>query len=118
VTGIIDLGAMSIESPASDVARLLESFVGDDAEAWDIGLSAYSTVRPFDVQERRLAKAIAESNVLLAPGNWLQWLLVERRTFDDMATVVKRLGMTVDRLRGFCSHHAPYDGDSPSGLIL
>jgi Ser/Thr protein kinase RdoA (MazF antagonist) len=117
VTGIIDLGAMRIESPASDIARLLGSFVGNDAAAWDVGLAAYETTRPLDEQERLLATAIAQANVLLAPGNWLQWLLIERRTFDDMPAVVERLRLAVDRLRSFCSHHAPHEGDSPIASI-
>jgi hypothetical protein len=101
VTGILDLGAMGIESPASDVARLLGSFVGNDGAAWEIGLAAYTAIRPLDEDERRLATAIAQANILLAPGNWLQWLLIERRTFDDMPAVVKRLRITVERLREF-----------------
>jgi Ser/Thr protein kinase RdoA (MazF antagonist) len=98
VSGIIDLGAMRIESPASDVARLLGSYVGNDAAAWEIGLAAYTTIWPLDEQERRLATAIAQANILLAPGNWLQWLIVERRTFDDMRAVVERLRTSVSRL--------------------
>jgi Ser/Thr protein kinase RdoA (MazF antagonist) len=98
VTGIIDLGAMRIESPASDIARLLGNFAGNDRAAWEVGLAAYATIRPLDERERRLATAIAQANILLAPGNWLQWLIVERRTFDDMHAVVERLRNTVSRL--------------------
>ena len=45
VTGIVDYGAMKIDHPAVDVARLLGSFVEDDAEGWATGLAAYRKVR-------------------------------------------------------------------------
>ena len=46
VTGIIDFGAMDIDTPATDVARLLGSLVGDDEAGWRTASSAYSADSP------------------------------------------------------------------------
>ncbi len=45
VSGIIDFGAMRMETVAGDVARLLGSMAGDDLLAWQQGLAAYQTLR-------------------------------------------------------------------------
>ena len=45
VTGLVDFGAMGIESVAADLARLLGSMVADDQAAWRQGLAAYESVR-------------------------------------------------------------------------
>ena len=51
VTGMIDFGAVDIDTPATDIARLVGSLVGDDAAGWQSGIAAYSDVRP--LTERR-----------------------------------------------------------------
>ena len=56
VTGLVDYGAVKIDHPAVDVARLLGSLVGDDAEGWAAGLTAYREVRPFSAEEEELAR--------------------------------------------------------------
>src|SRR4029079_8505162 len=52
VTGIIDFGAMDVDTPATDVARLLGSLVGDDEPGWSAGVSAYSANRPLSADEQ------------------------------------------------------------------
>ena len=58
VTGIVDYGAMKIDHPAVDVARLLGSLVEDDAAGWAAGLAAYREVRRFTSEEEELAQRI------------------------------------------------------------
>ena len=58
VTGLVDYGAVKIDHPAVDVARLLGSLVEDDADGWAIGLTAYREVRPFTADEAQLARAL------------------------------------------------------------
>jgi Ser/Thr protein kinase RdoA (MazF antagonist) len=97
VSGIIDYGAMDIDTPATDVARLLGSLVGDNAEGWGVGLRAYLEVRPLSSDEAWAAKALDMSGTLLAGVNWLQWIFVEGRTFDDRAQIVKRFSRIAER---------------------
>ncbi|MEX2187939.1 MAG: phosphotransferase, partial [Pirellulales bacterium] len=103
VTGIVDLGAMRIESVAADVARLLGSMVGDDAALWQSGLASYEAVRPFDAQERRLAVAIDRGNVVLSGMLWLRWLLIDERHFDDVDAIIQRLRTGLGRLDAIAS---------------
>ena len=97
VTGIIDFGAMDIDTRATDVARLLGSLVGDDEAAWRAGMSAYTESRPLSADEQRAAKALDTSSTILAGCNWIQWICCEGRQFEDRARVIERFRQIVAR---------------------
>jgi Ser/Thr protein kinase RdoA (MazF antagonist) len=97
VTAIIDFGAMDIDTPATDVARLLGSLVGDDEVGWRAGLNAYSAVRPLSTDEARAAKALDASSAVLAGCNWLRWISVEGRQFENQTQVIERFRQIVTR---------------------
>lgn len=97
VTGIIDFGATDIDTPTTDVARLLGSLVGDDDVGWSAGVSAYSAYRPLSLDEERAVKALDASSTILAGCNWLQWICQEGRQFEDLARVVERFRHIVAR---------------------
>ncbi|MEX0613942.1 MAG: phosphotransferase [Pirellulales bacterium] len=90
VTGIIDFGALDIDTPATDLARLLGSFVGDDAAGWQIGVAAYSAIRTLSPEESLAVFALDASGTILAGCNWIRWIYVENRQFEDHAQVVER----------------------------
>lgn len=100
VSGILDFGAMKFDSPVSDLARLLGSLAGDDAQAWHIGLAAYQQVRPLCASELRLLTAFDVSAVVLSGLNWLTWLILEHRQFERMTRVYERLDEILERLDG------------------
>jgi len=91
VTGLVDFGALRIDSVAGDVARLLGSFVGDDADGWEAGLRAYQSVRRLTPVERQLVPLLDRSGVVLGGVQWLQWIYLEGRTFADRSAVLARL---------------------------
>jgi Ser/Thr protein kinase RdoA (MazF antagonist) len=97
ITAIIDFGAMDIDTAATDVARLLGSLVGDDEAGWRTGMNAYSTIRPLSTNEERAAKALDTSSPILAGCNWLRWIHVEGRQFEDRARIVERFRRIVAR---------------------
>jgi Ser/Thr protein kinase RdoA (MazF antagonist) len=97
VTAIIDFGATDIDTPATDVARLLGSLVGDDEAGWRTGVSAYSRIRRLTADEERAAKALDTSSPILAGYNWLRWIHVDGRQFEDHARVVERFQRIVVR---------------------
>jgi Ser/Thr protein kinase RdoA (MazF antagonist) len=101
VTGIVDFGAMQIDTPATDVARLLGSLVGDSADGWRDGLAAYDTIRPISPDERRAVAALDEAGAILALANWLRWIYVEGRQFDDERKVVDRFRQNLLRLERY-----------------
>jgi Ser/Thr protein kinase RdoA (MazF antagonist) len=98
VSALIDFGAMCPESIAADLARLVGSLVGDDAFDWQHALSAYERIRPLSLTEALLITAFDQANVLLSGMNWLEWICLDRRTFDDRNAVEARLDENLKRL--------------------
>ncbi|MEQ8789646.1 MAG: phosphotransferase [Pirellulaceae bacterium] len=91
VSGLIDFGAMQIDSVAGDVARLLGSLARDDADLWRVGLSAYEAIRPLSKDERLAVTVFDRSTMLLSGMNWLRWIYLDGRSFDDRRRVEARL---------------------------
>jgi Ser/Thr protein kinase RdoA (MazF antagonist) len=91
VTGLIDFGAVQIDTPATDVARLLGSLVGDDAGGWREGLTAYSAVRPLSDRELNAVPALDVAGTVLAGCNWIRWVYSAGRQFDNPAQIAARL---------------------------
>lgn len=98
VTGIVDFGAMRVDSTACDLSRLLGSLVVDDREAWEFARRVYSSVRPLSADEWKLTQALDEANVILAGLNWLDWICVQGRTFENYAAIYARLDEMLLRL--------------------
>jgi homoserine kinase type II len=109
VTAIVDFGAMDIDTPATDVARLLGSLVGDNEAGWRAGVSAYSTIRPLSTDEERAAKALDNSSTILAGCNWLRWIYVEGRQFEDRAQIIERF----ERITARCEFAATTSATTP-----
>jgi homoserine kinase type II len=99
VTGLVDFGALRIETVAGDVARLLGSLAGDDREAWQAGLAAYAALRPLDEVETALVEVFDASSVLLSNLNWLDWIILEQRQFVNRRPILERINETLARLR-------------------
>jgi homoserine kinase type II len=98
VTGLIDFGAVDIDTPATDIARLLGSLAGDDATDWQAGLAAYSAIRPLTHQETLAVFALDASGTILAGCNWIRWLHTERRQFENPGHIVARFRAIVARI--------------------
>src|SRR5207302_7945298 len=58
VTGIIDYGSVRHDHPAVDLARLLGSLAGDDAELTAAGLAAYRGMRRLGTEDEELIRAL------------------------------------------------------------
>jgi homoserine kinase type II len=97
VTGLIDFGALNVDTPTTDVARLLGSYVGDDVTGWQTGLEAYGAIRPPSEIESQAVSALDTAGTILAAANWIRWIYMDRRRFDKPAKVVERLRTLVSR---------------------
>ncbi|HUY88932.1 MAG TPA: phosphotransferase [Pirellulales bacterium] len=98
VAGLVDFGAMRADNVAGDIARLLGSLAGDDRQAWERGLAAYTSLRPLSPDETYLVAAFDQANTLLAGLSWLEWIYLERRQFSDRQAVIERLDANLPRL--------------------
>lgn len=101
VTGIIDFGAMQVDSAACDLSRLLGSLVGNDRDEWIFARESYSKVRPISLGEWELVQALDEVLLILAGLNWLDWICVQGRTFENYSAIYARLDEMLLRLEDF-----------------
>lgn len=111
VTGLLDCGAIDVDSPTGDVARLLGSFVSDDEVGWRVGLEAYAAIRPLSPDERRTIVALDAAGTVLAGCNWIRWIYVEGRTFENPPQVERRFQRLLERLEQLVRRGAPVIGD-------
>jgi len=100
VTGLIDFGALRIDTPLTDVARLVGSLAGDDAASREAALEAYAEVRPLGARDRERIGLLDETGLILAAFHWLAWLYVERRDMGPVERVARRLEEIARRLVG------------------
>ncbi len=99
VTGIVDLGAMRMDHPATDIARLLASYAVDDSALWSQGIAAYVVYQPLEDVELQLIAALDAASSLLIPWNWFQWVLLEQRTFDaNPRDLLQRAWTAIERM--------------------
>lgn len=91
VSGMVDFGAMQVDHVAVDLARLLGSLVPDNCSHWEEALRAYGQVRALSQEEQQLVRLLDRSAVYLSGINWLEWLCLEQRKFEDPARVLRRL---------------------------
>jgi homoserine kinase type II len=98
VTGLIDFGAMRNDSVAVDVSRLLGSLASDDRYQWQYGLDAYQQIRSLSGDEYELIGTLDSSTILLSGMNWLRWIYLEGRLFEDMSRVAGRMCEIAGRL--------------------
>ena len=103
VSGLIDFGAMKNGSVAADLSRLLGSLAGDDVRGWQHGMEAYQRVCRLSQQEFQLIGTLDSSTILLSGMNWLRWMYVENRGFDDIARISLRLSDIAARLESLVS---------------
>lgn len=97
VTGLIDFGAMRVDSPAVDFARLLGEWASDDPRLWRLGLEHGQLDEP----SRRLVGPLDASGVVLAACNWLTW------AGQGSEVPGERLRWLAARLRGLAESGSP-----------
>ncbi len=104
VTGLIDFGAASVDSPAVDLARLLGDWAQDNAAAWQTGLDAYGASAAI----RELVLPLDASGVVLSCCNWIRWIAAGRQP------PAKRLHHLHSRLENLVAGQSPlhFAGDS------
>ncbi len=98
VTGMVDFGAMQMDNIAFDISRLLGSTIADATTRWPLALEIYSQSRPLMELETALIPLLDQTTVLLGSVNWLNWICLERKPFEDWSSVRTRLAFLRQRL--------------------
>ena len=91
LSGLVDFGAMGVDSVAGDLARLIGEWLDGDPAARREALASYERVRPLDPVEARLIGVFEATTALLIGERWLRWHYVDNRRFDDPQAVSKGL---------------------------
>ena len=112
LSGLIDFGAMGIESVAADLARLIGEWFPDDYVLRTLALAAYQQVRPLDASEAALIAALEATSDLLIAGHWLSWHYLDHRHFDDACEVARGVARGLHRLERLAGRIRP------SGLVV
>ena len=97
VSGLIDFANMRVDTPLTDLARLLGSYAAQVQQNWNQGLELCR--QRYDLPERELSwlRVLDDSSLVLSAANWLRWLFVEQRKFP-MTRVLTRIQLLQRRL--------------------
>jgi homoserine kinase type II len=107
LSGLIDFGAMGIESVASDLARLIGEWFTDDCSLRTYGLEIYQRANPFDASEFALFTALEATGDLLIAGHWLSWHYLDHMRFDDPGVVGRGVERGLQRLERLLDRTPP-----------
>ncbi|HMP79390.1 MAG TPA: phosphotransferase, partial [Pirellulaceae bacterium] len=95
VSGLIDFHAMRVDTPLLDVARLVGSLKMDGEPPWNAALQVYSRFRELPNHADVWGRWLHACGVALAIVNWIKWISVEKRCFQDWPAVVRRINTLV-----------------------
>lgn len=103
VAGLVDFHAAGIDTPLTDIARLLGSWprsagVSEDSacsltDRWRGPLAAYECAHgePLTAAQRWLCDWLHASAVICSLDNWFRWMLEENRHFPDAHRALERI---------------------------
>jgi Ser/Thr protein kinase RdoA (MazF antagonist) len=107
VTAIIDLHAAGIDTPATDLARLMGSWDSPAErehlslmDRWQEAIAAYERVRPLSGEEAELIPFLHGTGVVFGLDNWFRWTLEEQRVFPDALRMLDRIDRLLKQLPG------------------
>lgn len=98
VSGLVDFGALDWEDVSADVARLLGSLAGVDQAAWQFGLRAYQSHNALSPRQLHLVEVFDACAPILSGLNWLRWVFLDERVFEDRPRVEARMARILERL--------------------
>lgn len=94
--GLVDFGAMDVDSVAGDLARLFSEWRVRERGLRAKALGAYRQIHPL---EPDLIAAFEQSAALLGGERWIRWHFLESRRFGNPRATAQGLARAVERLR-------------------
>ncbi len=105
VTAIIDLHAAGIDTPATDLGRLVGSWSAPAGrermslvDRWPEAIAAYDRVRPLSAVEARLVPVLYATGVVFGIDNWFRWTLEDYREFPNDRRMLDRIDRLLQEL--------------------
>jgi len=99
VAGVIDVGAMRFDSPMADLARLLQRWRYTEPNWYATALAAYQNIRDLHKNELCVLDVYDYSARLLTGVQWLRWLVLEERAFENSPLVNRYIERAVRELK-------------------
>ncbi|ADB14724.1 aminoglycoside phosphotransferase [Pirellula staleyi DSM 6068] len=102
LSGMIDFGAMRIDTPVADLARLLELHFQKIRNPIAERVKTY-------VQHSKLQippiwfETIFKCNLILGAANWMDWIYLEKRRFPSLSLIHSRLEVYERRIKSVFS---------------
>lgn len=115
VTGLLDFGAVGVDSIAGDIARFLGSLANDDQKIWQAGIEAYAQHQQLLPAERQAILGFDQGGVICAATNWVRWLFVEGRSFPQIHALHDQLVWLRGRLQSLANSPNASMGESLHG---
>lgn len=97
LTGLIDYGAIRVDSVACDLARWFGSLTLS-GQARSAVLAAYEQLRPLSPAESALLEPLEQSGLMLSGMVWLRRRYIERSLTGDLSRITARLSAMNRRL--------------------
>jgi Ser/Thr protein kinase RdoA (MazF antagonist) len=105
VTAIVDLHAAGIDTPATDLTRLMGSWAAPAGgerlsilDRWPTAVAAYDRVRRLPHAEADLIPFLHATGVVCGLDNWFRWTLDEQREFPDARRMLARIDRLLQEL--------------------
>jgi Ser/Thr protein kinase RdoA (MazF antagonist) len=99
VRGIIDYGGVKIDHISVDLARLLGSLIPDQPDRVREALRMYQAFSKEETDWYELVDLLDWTGVVIGVFNWVRWLGIEKRKFDNLELVSKRMSHLQERLQ-------------------
>ncbi|QDT35510.1 phosphotransferase enzyme family protein [Thalassoglobus polymorphus] len=99
VTGLIDPNATRCDHVATDLSRLLGSYLGDDKRRWQVALESYQEVRPLTELDHELIHLFDKTSVLLSGMTWIHRWQSKAISADQFDKILDRLRLIKQRLQ-------------------
>ncbi len=99
ITGLIDFGAMDVDSVVADLSRLILEWFENDRTLYDFALKAYERVRLLSERESHALRSFEVTSRILSGARWIRWAFVDGRVFDDPLALERGLKTALGRLR-------------------
>ncbi|MBP3695679.1 MAG: phosphotransferase [Thermoguttaceae bacterium] len=96
--GFIDFGSAGVDSPAVDVARLLNTLTESRPVHWLAGLAAYQSVRPLYREELAALQVFRRSTALTTAIRWLEYIFMQNHPVKCSARLVRQLEKMTEML--------------------
>ena len=97
VSGIIDYGAMAVDHPAVDLARLLDDYAAEDDALFRAGMNAYRAARGLFDAPDEFVRLLARTGAVCSVLGWLVRLVTRGERPADPPAVAARLDALVSR---------------------